>query len=138
MTRRYGLLFAAILGAAGLLALLGRAPHSDPAPHPAAPAAAAPRTALRVTLGPDGMIPARARVSLGHRVDLEIVNERAQPARIALSGYEDRIDLTVPAAGRATLSLLADRPGEGFAWLVDGAPAGRLEVAGSHLVEGHR
>lgn len=138
MTRRYGILFAAILAAAGLMALLGRAPGSGPAPPPAAPVEAAPRMALRLTLGADGIGPARARVPLGHRVDFEIINERPDPARLALSGYEERVDLELPAQGRATVTLLADRPGEGFAWLVDGVPAGRLEVAGSHLVEGHR
>ena len=34
--------------------------------------------------------------------------------------------------------VLADRPGDDFAWIVDGAAVGRLVVQGSHLVEGHR
>ena len=29
-------------------------------------------------------------------------------------------------------------PGEDFAWLLNGKPAAKLRVAGSHLVEGHR
>ena len=136
MTRRYAILFAAVLAAAGLMSLLGRARH--PAVTPPAPVAAPSHTTLRVTIDAAGLAPARAQVQRDHVVDLEIVNDGARPARVSLSGYEDRVDLKVPAAGRAQTSFLADRPGEGFAWIVDGAPSGRLEVAGSHLVEGHR
>jgi hypothetical protein len=58
---------------------------------------------------------------------------------LALAGYEDRLAIPALSPG-ATWSgeFIADRPGEDFAWLLDGVPAGRLAVTGSHLVEGHR
>ena len=34
--------------------------------------------------------------------------------------------------------VFADRPGDDFAWEVNGQVAGKLTVSGSHLVEGHR
>jgi hypothetical protein len=63
----------------------------------------------------------------------------AATARLTLAGYEDRLDIPALAPGAGwTGQFLADRPGEDFAWLLDGQPAGRLTVTGSHLVEGHR
>jgi hypothetical protein len=54
-------------------------------------------------------------------------------------GYEDRLGAVRVAPDSLWRGeFVADRPGQDFAWVLDGAPAGRLEVAGSHLVEGHR
>jgi hypothetical protein len=61
------------------------------------------------------------------------------PVRLALAGYEDRLD--IPPLDPGTVwhgEFHAERPGEDFPWLLDGRPAGRLTVAGAHLVEGHR
>ncbi|MEP7029293.1 MAG: hypothetical protein ABI960_11920, partial [Candidatus Eisenbacteria bacterium] len=78
-------------------------------------------------------------VPANHRVLLTLVNRGSHPVVVQLAGYEDRITPGPLAPDSAwSGSFLADRPGEAFAWLVDGEPRGRLAVTGSHLVEGHR
>jgi hypothetical protein len=72
-------------------------------------------------------------------VTLSIVNHGTRAVGIELSGYGDRVHVTGLAPGATWEGeFLADRPGDDFAWLLDGRPAGRLEIRGSHLVEGHR
>ena len=44
----------------------------------------------------------------------------------------------VPGKASARAEFTADRPGDDFAWIVNGIPAARLTVSGSHLIEGHR
>jgi hypothetical protein len=135
--RRYAwlLLAALVLGGAGVLAartVRWRAP--EPGPEPPAPV-----TALAFVLGEAGLEPAEAAVAKDHRVTLELRNERKLAVTIVLQGYDDRF-LAGPIAPGATWrgEFVADRPGEAFAWLADGAPVGRLAVTGSHLTEGHR
>jgi len=72
-------------------------------------------------------------------VQLSLVNTGARAIAPTLAGYEDRFAPGTIAPG-ATWSgtFVSDRPGEAFAWLIDGEPCGRLSVSGSHLVEGHR
>jgi hypothetical protein len=54
-------------------------------------------------------------------------------------GYQDRFGAAHVAPDSVwRCEFVADLPGEDFAWMVDGTPAGRFEVKGSHLVEGHR
>jgi hypothetical protein len=70
---------------------------------------------------------------------VRVVHRGTGPARLALMGYEDRLGVAEVAPGATwRASFVADRPGDDFAWMLDGAPAGRLRVSGSHLVEGHR
>lgn len=135
--RPYAALAAGAVITALALTLVARAPRPAAAP-PAAPPAA-PVTELALVLGPDGVEPVAAQVPKDHRVELVVVNHRAAAVSFTLAGYEDRVRVEAIAPGATwRASFLADLPGEGFSWLVDGEPAGRLVVTGSHLVEGHR
>ena len=137
MTRSYLRLAGVIAALAVVLAVVGRPRHQEPSPVPSAPAA--PVVDLAITLLKDEVSPAVAAVPKGCRVRLRVENRGADLARLALAGYQDRLSVPVLARGVVwTGEFLADRPGEDFAWLLDGTPAGRLTVAGSHLVEGHR
>ena len=71
--------------------------------------------------------------------EVTLANEGGRFLTVTLAGYEDRVPPAPlgPGATR-TVTFLADRPGEAFAFLVDGEPSGRLAVTGSHLPEGHR
>jgi hypothetical protein len=85
------------------------------------------------------MVPPFATVPKGTRVLLSVTNRRRLPVEVALPGYEDHLPSFRLRAGETWRgAFLADRPGEDFAWMIDGSPAGRFTVAGSHLVEGHR
>jgi hypothetical protein len=135
--RRYVVLLV-VLGALGwMVSALGR----PRAVAPPTPARAADRPAhelvLRVT---DGVLDPPANAVPGDsRVRLRIENTGGGPVTIALAGYEDRLSLPTLAPGAVwNGEFVADRPGEDFAWLVNGQPAGRLAVTGSHLIEGHR
>jgi len=138
VSRRYRFLFGGIVAAALLLALLGRMPHTEERAAAPIAAAAAPRTALDLILEDGGVTPAVAQVAKGHEVVLAVLNRSSAAATLTLAGYEDRVALDVAPGARAEARFLADRPGEGFAWVVNGTPAGRFVVTGSHLVEGHR
>jgi hypothetical protein len=129
----------------GTLALAGAVAVSALLRVPPAPGgsgvAAAPADTVRVALDvrEDAVHATRVAVDANQAVRLEATNHGLAPVRLGLSGYEDRVD-SGPLAPGATWrgAFLADRPGEDFAWLVDGQPAGRFQVRGSHLEEGHR
>ena len=109
-------------------------------PAPVAEGVAPPdSTELLLVLERAGLAASATAVPLGHRVTLRVRNERAKPVTLVLQGYEDRFRAG-PIEPDATWrgEFVADRPGEAFAWLVGGEVVGRLEVTGSHLVEGHR
>ena len=137
MKRSYLLLFTSILVLATLLTLLGRLRTRDA---PRAPTTAeAPVVDLTLGILDRQMTPAVASVAKGSRVRLRIDYRGERPARLALAGYEDQLVIPALAPGAVWIGeFLADQPGEDFAWLLDGEPAGRLTVTGSHLVEGHR
>ena len=138
MKRSYLWLGAAILVAAAIVALLGRAP-SDRQPVAADASAEVPVADVSLVIR-DGVIqPPSVSVEKGTRVRLHVRNEDAAAAALALPGYQDR--LAVPrleAGAQWSGEFLADRPGDDFAWTVNDRPAGRVVVTGSHLVEGHR
>ena len=48
------------------------------------------------------------------------------------------LDRLVTDAERTFVVPIAERDWRNFAWTIDGRPAGRFAVQGSHLVEGHR
>jgi hypothetical protein len=137
MRRRYLSLLALIVVLAVALTALGRPrPRVVPRerPEPQAPA-------VELVIGIlDGRVrPAVASVPKGSLVRLRVDMRGDRPARLALSGYQDRLTIPELAPGMVwSGEFLADRPGEDFAWLLDGEPAGRLTVTGSHLVDGHR
>ena len=69
---------------------------------------------------------------------LAVLNLDRGAIRFALAGYEERVS-AARIAPDSTWHMLfvADRPGDEFEWQVNGHPAGRLIVLGSHLEEGH-
>jgi hypothetical protein len=138
MSRRLVALAFAVLAVAIVLSLLPRQPRLPaPALPPVAPQA--PVTVLELDIRDGALAPAVASVPLGHRVALTIVNWEPRVVAIELSGYGDRVHVTGLAPGAMWEGeFLADRPGDDFAWMLDGRPSGRLEIRGSHLVEGHR
>ena len=136
--KRYLILLAVTI-ALGVIALLaGRSLRSAPAQAHAP--AASPEVALDLTVGADGRLtPAIASVPKDHVVKLTVSNHGSRPAMLTLAGYEEHLGV-VRVAPDSTWrgTFVADRPGEDFAWQLDGAPAARFVVTGSHLVEGHR
>ncbi len=135
--RRYALLFLGILLLGIALVGFGHIRRAEPERPPATSLPGARDVALEI--GPRGMAPPSVTVPKGVRVRLNVVNRNPRPVRFALAGYQDRLGvLTLGSGESAQREFVADRPGEDFAWLVDGSPQGRFEVAGSHLVEGHR
>ena len=139
MTRRYLLLFVgiAILGLA--LSYIARSERLRPRATKATAAAPAPRAAISLRVRNGSIDPSATRVPLGARVSLEVANDGRDEARLALAGYGARLpEIDVAPGGTWRGEFTADLPGEDFAWLIDGRPAGRLLVAGSHLIEGHR
>lgn len=99
----------------------------------------APTVAVVLTLRDGTVSPAVTRVEKGERVLFQVTNAGSTGASLALLGYEDLLPAITLAPGSEWKGeLLAERPGDDFAWMVNGKPAGRFVVAGSHLVEGHR
>jgi hypothetical protein len=136
--RRY-LVLLAIAVALGAVALaVGRNLRLSSGPEPA-PAARA-EVVLDLIITPDHRItPAVASVPKEHIVRLSVTNGGTRAVTLTLMGYQDRLAVTQVAPGSAWRGeFVADRPGDDFAWMLDGAPAGRLAVTGSHLVDGHR
>jgi len=137
MRRAWGILAALVV--AGVLALAVAARVPRPAAAPEGPPPPPPLDAASVELSGGQVIPARIAGVLGHRLAITVRNRGSAPARLALSGYEHAFASRVLAPGESrTDTLLLDLPGEDFAWMLDGLPAGQLLVAGSHLAEGHR
>jgi hypothetical protein len=136
-TRGYRWVVLLVLVGALAVTALARAPRRAPA-RPA-PEPARPVVELEFTVRDHALEPSVAEVPLGHRVRLAIVQRGAADVSLTLAGYEDRVHVERLAPGATWRGeFVADRPGEGFAWLLDGEPAGRLAVLGSHLEEGHR
>jgi len=135
--RRYLVVFVMVLVVGTGLAIAARRPR--PA-GPTSPAAATrPVAQVSLVIRDGGVAPALTSVPKDHRVEVRIENHGTRTVGITLAGYEDRLSAPAIAPGaRWEGRFDADRPGEDFAWLVDGQPLGRFEVKGSHLVEGHR
>jgi hypothetical protein len=135
--KRYAFVLLAALAVALVLGFAARAPHRGEAR--TVRASGAPAETLRVAFAGGVARPDLASVPAGRRVTATLVNDGPKPIEAALAGYEDRFARATIAPGESrTVTFLADRPGEAFAWLVDGEPCGRLAVTGSHLEEGHR
>jgi hypothetical protein len=136
MTRRYVGLFVAAVVAAGTANLIARRARVAA---PVAITVEAAALSLRLAVADDGVAASTAAIPVGTTVELTVTNGSAAPVRLRLAGYEDRVDTGFLAPGDSTrVTFLADRPGERFSWLIGDEPRGRLDVVGSHLVEGHR
>jgi hypothetical protein len=130
------LVIVVIVGAA--LGTMARSPRRVTRTMPEAPGIR-PRSAILLEIRGRSIAPDLVRVAKGSRVALEVVNAGPDTAHLALPGYDDRVPrITLAPGGSWSGSFLADRPGDDFAWTLNGEPAARLDVEGSHLVEGHR
>lgn len=134
--RRYLVLLAVALAAGVLLAIAGRLPRNRD--HTALVATPRPGANVDLVVADSGMQPVQASVAGGTLVHLSLENRTARAVIVTLGGYEDRLSIgAVAPYGRWSGRFVADRPGEDFTWSVNGAPAGRFSVTGSHLIEGH-
>ena len=139
MTRRYLVLLAVVFALGIALSFLAHSRWMRPGQAPVSAATTVARVPVSIHVRDGGVTPEESVVPLGARVALEVVNDGPRDIELALSGYESSVTaIHVAGATAARAEFTADRPGEDFAWLVDGRPAGRLRVAGSHLIEGHR
>ena len=138
MKRYLGLLAAAI--ALGALMLVFRVPQrvSPRGAEPPSEQRSIVEVALNIT--PESRLtPATVAVAKNQVVRLTVRNGSRLPATLTLLGYQDRLAISqVPPDSTWRGEFVADRPGEDFAWMLEGQPVGRLQVTGSHLVEGHR
>ncbi len=104
-------------------------------------AAAAPPPVHQATaeLTAQGLQPPKVRVPKDHEIHLLIsAAPEAPEGLLTVVGYEDRIEAMGMGPGLAReIVFLSDRPGDDFAFRLGGEIVGRLEVTGSHLVEGH-
>ena len=135
--KRYAMLFGSALVLGIVLMLVARNVHTQP---PAAPKVVEiPTVDLMLTLTKAGITPENSSVPKDHRVRLTIVNRRRDRVGLALHGYQDKLMIGwIDPDSTWRGEFLADRPGDGFAWMLEGEPVGQLNVSGSHLVEGHR
>jgi hypothetical protein len=135
MTRYHGLVLAVVIAAlvVGGLARLPRTTRTAPEPAPV------PVVDLAIEVRDGVLAPEVASVPKDHRVRLVVTNAGTRSTSLSLAGYTARVscDSLAPGARWAT-EFVADLPGDDFAWMVGGQPAGRLAVTGSHLIEGHR
>ena len=135
--KRYLVLFGSALALGLVLMLLALTVHA-PAPV-VTRAPEIPAVDLELTLTSQGISPELSSVPKDHRVRLTIVNRRRDRVGLSLHGYQDRLMIGwIDPDSTWRGEFLADRPGEGFAWMLEGEPVGKLAVVGSHLVEGHR
>ena len=125
------------VGAVALgLVLVSRLPQAAPE---AVSVSTVPTDTLTFRVSDAGVEPALAIVVKDHRVHLTVVNASSHTVAAQLPGYDDQVAIAPLAPGAAwSGEFTADRPGSDFALWIDGEPAARLTVAGSHLVEGHR
>jgi hypothetical protein len=137
MSRAYRNLAIAVMLAALLVAVLARHPQRVTTQPSRTAIAQSVQIALQIRHG--AVTPDPTHVPKGRLVELTIVNHEPGPVRLTLAGYEDRVDTQAIASGATwSGSFLADRPGQEFAWLIGGRPAGLFAVTGSHLEEGHQ
>ena len=135
--KRYLLLLGSAFALGLVLMLAARTIHA-PAPV-VTRAPEIPSVDLELVLTKGGLSPANSSVPKDHRVRLTVVNRRRDRVGLSLHGYQDRLMIGwIDPDSTWRGEFLADRPGEDFAWMLEGEPAGKLSVLGSHLVDGHR
>ena len=138
MMKRYLVLLAVVVAAGALALALGRNLRRSSVSAPAE--APPPEATLVIMITPEHhILPATASVPKDHLVRLSVTNHGVRRASLTLMGYQDRFGVANLAPDSTWRGeFIADRPGDDFAWMLDGAPVGRLAVTGSHLVDGHR
>lgn len=137
MRRAYLILALSSLAVAASLAALARVSHPPHDTTAAAPVHHGVGLLLKVENGLTD--PPVATVRKDWIVLLEVINRDRVPIRLSLTGYEDCVS-SGPIAPDSTwhARFAADRPGDEFEWQVNGHPAGRFIVMGSHLDEERR
>ena len=134
--KRYGILFVVAAALSGILYSLA---GQRVAPSRLVAQTEPDSVAVTLVLTDQGVEPSVMTVTKDHRVALSIINHRRLAAGVSLQGYQHAFAAGIIAPGTSWHgSFIADRPGEDFAWMVEGEPSGRFIVKGSHLVEGHR
>lgn len=130
-------LAVAILGLAlGGLARRGVLPGRE---RPPAAAVTLPETTITVAWDGATLAPERLRVPRDTWLTLSVRSSAPRFAYLEIPGYGPRGPSVpvVPGSERA-IRFVTDRPGDGFALLLDGRPVGRLDVTGEHLEEDRR
>lgn len=134
---RYRPLIVAVLFAAIALTVIARLPHRESSSTPKV--AEIPVADLTIEVKDGTVIPYASSVPKDHLVRLVVTNTGIRATDLKLVGYENHVSIASLAPGeRWTGEFIADLPGDDFAWMIGGQPAGRFGVTGSHLVEGHR
>jgi hypothetical protein len=136
--RRYLMLFVGTVAVGLVLVAVGRRIPIAPSAGGSTPRG--PVVEVAITITPDSHIePDAISVPKDARVRLSVTNHHRLAVSLALMGYQDRFGIASVAPDSTWHGeFVADRPGDDFAWVLEGAPVGRLRVTGSHLVEGHR
>ena len=136
--KRYLMLFVGAVVVGFILLAVGRRIPAGPSGGEHAPRG--PVVEVAITVTPDSHIePDAISVPKDARVRLSVTNRHRLAVSLALMGYQDRFGVPYVAPDSTWRGeFVADRPGDDFAWVLEGAPVGRLRVTGSHLVEGHR
>ena len=135
--RRYLILFASAVVAGTILIGISRQVRLGSPRTEAAPSTVVD-VGITITSG-HRIEPEMISVPKDARVRLTVVNRDRLAASLTLMGYQDRFAAAyVKPDSSWQGEFVADRPGDDFAWMLEGAPVGRLRVTGSHLVEGHR
>jgi hypothetical protein len=139
-SQRYLVLLLGIVSIAVAVTLWGRPTLSHRSSGANSGTRLVPTVDLWLRIDHDGkLVPDMVVVEKGSRVTVSLKNESSKAARVELPGYEDRL-----APGRLEPGAVwvggfeADRPGDDFAWVIDGKTSGRFVVNGSHLIEGHQ
>lgn len=136
MSRAWVALATLVAIAAIAAGLAPRRPHE--AANVPAPRATRPAATLMVTIRDGVITPDAVAAPVGAHVTVVAQNAESRALTLSLMGYEDQVKLALDAGTTGQVAFDADRPGEDFAWIVDGRPVGRVRIVGSHLVEGHR
>ena len=135
--KRYLILFIGVVLAGTILIAISRQVRVG-SPRTAAAELEVVEVGITITSG-HRIEPELISVPKDARVRLTVVNRDRLAASLTLMGYQDRFAAAyVEPDSSWQGEFLADRPGDDFAWMLEGAPVGRLRVTGSHLVEGHR
>ena len=134
MRRYLAVLAIGLLAGLAMVALARRAPDTSSITEEAP----IEIKALAVRVLDSGVQVSDSVLSQGVVVRLTVENATHAKLTLALGGYEDRVQFILAAGATDTTSFVADRPGDHFPWLRDGVPSARLDVSGSHLIEGHR
>jgi len=136
--KRYLVLLAIVIAVGVVATVASRAKRDDAGT--VTSGAERPVVTLALTITPEGDIdPATTSVPKDHLVRLTVTNHYRRQVTLTLMGYQDRFGVAYVGPDSVwSGEFVSDRPGDGFAWILEGAPVGRLDVTGVHMIEGHQ